>query len=88
MAGGAAAPMENDSFFLGGEDIEDVRRAMEAKQAEVRGQGGEVFNERFETTHRGDVPFAEARFDYRLPADRIGAEVDFATDSVEDRVEE
>jgi len=88
MGDGSAARLENDAFFLGGEDIEDVRRAMEAKQAEIRGQGGEVFNERFETTHRGEVPFAEARFDYRLPADRIGAEVDFAADSVEDRVEE
>ncbi|CAA9555686.1 MAG: hypothetical protein AVDCRST_MAG19-1193 [uncultured Thermomicrobiales bacterium] len=30
---------------------------------------------------------AEVQFDYRLPADVIGAEVEFDPDSVEDRVE-
>jgi hypothetical protein len=76
--------MASDSWYLGGADVEDVRRAMDEKMAEIRGKGGEVLNPSFEIERGGDVPNAQARFDYRLPVDEIGREVEFDPDDVED----
>ncbi len=80
--------MESDAYYLDGTDVEAVERAMNDKIAEIRGKGGEVSNVSFEVVTAGDRPRAEARFDYRLPPDQIGAEVELDPDSVEDRVEE
>ncbi len=79
--------MESDAFYLDGDDVEAVERAMNEKIEEIRGKGGEVSDVSFVVTRPGDQPRAEARFDYRLPPEEIGAEVEFDPDSVEDRVE-
>ncbi len=80
--------MESDAFYLDGTDVEAVERAMNDEIAEIRGKGGEVSNVSFEVVTAGDQLKAEARFDYTLPPDQIGAEVEFDPGSVEDRVEE
>jgi hypothetical protein len=79
--------MESDAFYLNGADVEDVERAMNRKLDEIRQKGGEVENVSFTVTTANDQPWAEARFDYRLPADEIGEEVEFDPDSVEDVAE-
>lgn len=79
--------METDAFYLDGDDPDAVERTMNAKTAEIQGKGGEVSNVAFNVPHPTDAMRAEARFDYRLPADGIGAKVEFDPDSVEDRVE-
>jgi len=76
--------MENDSWYLGGADVDEIRQKMDAKMEEIRSKGGEVLNPSFEIEQGGDVPNAQARFDYRLPADEIGREVEYAPDDVED----
>ena len=78
--------MESDAFYRGGTDVEGVERAMHATIAEVRGTGGGVPNASCAVVTAGDEP--RACFDDRLPPDRIGAEVEFDPDSVEDRGEE
>ena len=80
--------MESDAFYLDGDNPDAVERAMNEKIEEIRGKGGEVSNVSFTVSHPTDATRAEARFDYRLPAEEIGAEVEFDPDSVEDRVEE
>jgi len=80
--------MESDAFYLDGDDPDAVERAMNEKIEEIRDKGGEVGNVSFTVTHPTAAIRAEARFDYGLPADEIGAEVEFDPDSVEDRVEE
>ena len=61
---------------------------MNDKIAEIRGKGSEASNVSFEVVTAGDEPETEARFDYRLPPDQFGAEVEFDPDSVANRVEE
>lgn len=80
--------MESDAFYLDGTDVEAVERAMNDKIAEIRGNGGEVSNVSFEVVAAGDEPKAGARVDDKLPPDRIGAEVEFDPDPVDDWVEE
>jgi hypothetical protein len=80
--------MESDAFYKDGDDPDAAERAMNEKIEEIPGKGGEVGNVSFSVTHPTDATRAEARFDYRLPADEIGAEVEFDPGSVEDRVEE
>ncbi len=80
--------MESDAFYLDGDNPDAVERAMNEKIEEIRGKGGEVSNVSFAVSYPTDATRAEARFDYRLPAEEIGAEVEFDPDSVEDRVEE
>lgn len=80
--------MESDAFYLDGDDPDEVERAMNDKMAEIRAKGGEVSNVSFVVTRPTDATRAEARFDYKLPPDEIGAEVEFDPDSVEDRVEQ
>jgi TPP-dependent pyruvate/acetoin dehydrogenase alpha subunit len=80
--------MESDAFYLDGDDVEAVERAMNEKIEEIRGKGGEVSDVSFVVTRPGDQSRAEARFDYRLPPEEIGAEVEFDPGSVEDRVEQ
>jgi hypothetical protein len=76
--------MESDAFYLDGDDPDEVERAMNAKIEEIRGKGGEVENVSFTVGHPTDATRAEARFDYRLPADEIAEAVEYDPDSVED----
>lgn len=73
-----------DSFYLDGEDIDQVRKATELKMEEIRAAGGKITNERFETKRAGDRRIAEARFDYEMPVDKLGEEVEFNPPDVED----
>ncbi|HEV2106930.1 MAG TPA: hypothetical protein VGR16_01560 [Thermomicrobiales bacterium] len=73
-----------DSFYLDGEDINAVRQAMHLKMEEVRAAGGKVMNEQFETKRAGRGRVAEARFDYEMPVDKLGDEVEFNPPDVED----
>ena len=84
MGEGATRRIESDSFFLDGRDVEDIRRAMDEKIGEIRTRGAEVESVTFEETQAGDGPYATARFEYRLPAEEVGAEVEFNRADVED----
>lgn len=76
--------MGTDSFYLDGNDTDGVRQAMTLKMDEIRAAGGKIMNERFETKRAGGRDVAEARFDYEMPVDKLGEEVEFDPSDVED----
>lgn len=77
-------PLADDSWCLGGSDVEGVRRAMDEKMTEIRGRGGEILRPSFEVDGGGDVPNVQLRFDYRMPADEIARGVDYDPADLED----
>lgn len=78
------AMMESDAYFRAGPDRGALEREMNATIDDIRRKGGEVSDVSIVETTRGDQPWAEARFDYRMPAAEIASEVQFDPDSVED----
>lgn len=76
--------MASDAYFQAGPDRDALEREMNATIDDIRRKGGEVSDVSIVETTRGEQPWAEARFDYRMPADEIASEVEFAPDSVED----
>lgn len=73
----AGQRMESDSYYREGDDPAAIEQTMNDKIAEIEGLGGEVENISFRITRPGDQPWAEARFDYRLPADAIADEIEY-----------